>query len=164
MIAEGCSDIDNVTVCEGSDYQISQTTFPTYFLKRLDDATDTQITLDLDIFCKHIATALNVSKRFVGSEPADALTSRYNELMSTLLPKQGIEVVEIPRLKTDRVVSASLVRQYIADGDLYSAIKYVPDTTVPFVLSQFAVKALIAELDATPKPRTRGQTRQWCAS
>ena len=73
-------------------------------------------------------------------------------LMSTLLPKQGIEVVEIPRLKTDRVVSASLVRQYIADGDLYSAIKYVPDTTVPFVLSQFAVKALITELDATPKP------------
>lgn len=152
MIADGCSDIDNVTVCKGSDYQISQTTFPTYFLKRLDDAVDTQITLDLDIFCKHIATALNVSKRFVGSEPADALTSRYNELMSTLLPKQGIEVVEIPRLKTDRVVSASLVRQYIADGDLFSAIKYVPDTTVPFVLSQFAVKALIAELDATPKP------------
>ena len=85
-----------VVVLEGSDYQISAATFPTYFLKDLSDAAETQIRLDLDLFARHIAPALNASVRFVGSEPLDALTNHYNTLMREVLP---IEVVEIPRLK-----------------------------------------------------------------
>ena len=38
-----------VVVLEGSDYQISAATFPTYFLKDLSDAAETQIRLDLDL-------------------------------------------------------------------------------------------------------------------
>jgi len=83
-------------VLEGSDYQISAATFPTYFLKDLSDAAETQMRLDLDLFARHIAPALNASVRFVGSEPLDALTNHYNTLMWEVLP---IEVVEIPRLK-----------------------------------------------------------------
>ena len=86
MIEAGCAGLDNVTVCEGSDYAISAATFPTYFLKRLDDATDTQIALDLDLFVNHIAKPLGVTVRFAGSEPEDALTRRYNELMAEILP------------------------------------------------------------------------------
>lgn len=82
MIEAGCAGIHNVVVCEGSDYAISAATFPTYFLKRLDDATDTQIALDLDLFVNHIAAPLGVTVRFAGSEPEDALTRRYNELMA----------------------------------------------------------------------------------
>ena len=85
-----------VVVLEGSDYQISAATFPTYFLKDLSDAAETQMRLDLDLFARHIAPALNASVRFVGSEPLDALTNHYNALMREVLP---IEVVEIPRLK-----------------------------------------------------------------
>ena len=85
-----------VFVLEGSDYQISAATFPTYFLKDLSDAAETQMRLDLDLFARHIAPALNASVRFVGSEPLDALTNHYNTLMREVLP---IEVVEIPRLK-----------------------------------------------------------------
>ena len=85
-----------VVVLEGSDYQISAATFPTYFLKDLSDAAETQMRLDLDLFARHIAPALNASVRFVGSEPLDALTNHYNTLMREVLP---IEVVEIPRLK-----------------------------------------------------------------
>ena len=85
-----------VVVLEGSDYQISAATFPTYFLKDLSDAAETQMRLDLDLFARHIAPALNASVRFVGSEPLEALTNHYNTLMREVLP---IEVVEIPRLK-----------------------------------------------------------------
>ena len=90
MIEAGCAGLDNVTVCEGSDYAISAATFPTYFLKRLDDATDTQIALDLDLFVNHIAKPLGVTVRFAGSEPEDSLTRRYNELMAEILPGTSV--------------------------------------------------------------------------
>ena len=85
-----------IVVLEGSAYQISAATFPTYFLKDLSDAAQTQMLLDLDLYTRWIAPALNASVRFVGSEPLDALTNHYNTLMREVLP---IEVVEIPRLK-----------------------------------------------------------------
>ena len=78
--------INNVVVCDGSEYSISATTFPTYFLKSLSDASDTQMTLDIDLYRRHIAPALDATVRFVGTEPDDPLTRRYNELMKSMLP------------------------------------------------------------------------------
>ena len=98
-----------MTVCDGSEYAISDTTFPTYFLKRLSDATDTQILLDLDLFRRHIAPALGAEVRFVGTEPTDELTRRYNELMMQSLGED--HVVQIQRLENGgTAVSASRVR------------------------------------------------------
>ena len=96
MIEAGCAGLDNVTVCEGSDYAVSAATFPTYFLKKLDDATDTQIALDLDLFVNHIAHPLGVTVRFAGSEPEDALTHRYNELMAEILPNHPATELDSP--------------------------------------------------------------------
>ncbi len=96
MIRSGCEGL--ATVLDGSDYQISAATFPTYFLKDLSEASETQMLLDLDMFGRHIAPALGATVRFVGSEPTDPLTARYNELMKEVLPTFGISVVEIPRL------------------------------------------------------------------
>ena len=96
MIRSGCEGL--ATVLDGSDYQISAATFPTYFLKDLSEASETQMLLDLDMFGRHIAPALGATVRFVGSEPTDPLTAHYNELMKEVLPTFGISVVEIPRL------------------------------------------------------------------
>ena len=96
MIRQGCDGLADVV--EGSDYQISAATFPTYFLKDLSDAAETQMRLDIDLFGRHIAPALGARVRFVGTEPSDPLTARYNALMKELLPKYGVDVVEIPRL------------------------------------------------------------------
>ncbi|MBR1882448.1 MAG: [Muribaculaceae bacterium] len=90
MVSAGCAGFDNVVVCEGSDYAISSATFPTYFLKEVSDATDTQITLDLDLCAQHIAPAVGTKVRFVGSEPTDAVTARYVALMQELLPPIGV--------------------------------------------------------------------------
>lgn len=153
MIQAGCKGLDNVVVVEGSDYAISELTFPTYFLKQVTDATDTHITLDLDMFARHIAPALGVKTRFVGSEPIDELTARYNELMQEQLPQHGIEVKTVERLMQDgQVVSASRVRQALADGSLKQASELVPETTVPYLIAHLAADALRAELNTTPKP------------
>ena len=153
MIQAGCEGLDNVVVVEGSDYAISELTFPTYFLKQVTDATDTHITLDLDLFATHIAPALGVKTRFVGSEPIDALTARYNELMQQLLPQRGITVKTVERLEDNgQVVSASLMRQALREGSLTRAAALVPVTTVPYLIAHLATDALRAELDTTPKP------------
>ena len=151
MVTAGTADLKNVTVCDGSEYAISNTTFPTYFLKRLSDATDTQILLDLDLFRRHIAPALGAEVRFVGTEPTDELTRRYNELMMESLGKD--HVVEIPRLENGGVaVSASRVRRAMESYSLKEAAQLVPPTTLPYIIAHLATRALHAELDTTPKP------------
>lgn len=151
MVEQGVADIENVNVIDGSDYAISRATFPTYFLKRLDDAADTQMLLDLDLFRRHIAPALGAKVRFVGTEPTDELTRRYNELMMKSLGKD--HVVEIPRLENGGVaVSASRVRRAMESNSLKEAAQLVPPTTLPYIIAHLATRALHAELDTTPKP------------
>lgn len=179
MIEAGCAGLDNVVVCEGSDYAISAATFPTYFLKKLDDATDTQIALDLDLFVNHIAKPLGVTVRFAGSEPEDALTRRYNELMAEILPgtsvavvrqdhqpdselvegsavrqaQRPIDFVEIPRLEQKgKPLSATSLRRALDKGGFKEAMEYIPKSTVPYLVADLAERALRLELDTTPKP------------
>lgn len=180
MIEVGCAGLDNVVVCEGSDYAISAATFPTYFLKKLDDATDTQIALDLDLFVNHIAKPLGVTVRFAGSEPEDALTRRYNELMAEILPGTSVAVVrqaahqpdpelvkgsalrqarrpmdfvEIPRLEQKgKPLSATSLRRALDKGGFKEAMEYIPKSTVPYLVADLAERALRLELDTTPKP------------
>ena len=153
MIQAGCEGLDNVVVVEGSDYAISELTFPTYFLKQVTDATDTHITLDLDLFARHIAPVLGVTTRYVGSEPVDELTARYNQLMLEQLPQHGITVTAIERMTLDdEPVSASRLRQALAGGLLSQAAALVPVTTVPYLIAHLAEDALRAELNTTPKP------------
>ncbi len=145
----------HVVVLEGSDYCISAATFPTYFLKDLSDAAETQMRLDLDLYSRWIAPALGASVRFVGSEPFDALTAHYN----TLIPNS----VEIPRLHlvatgpevcftSAPVVSASKVRQALAEGRYREAAAMCPETTHPYLLAVLAERALRMELDLPMKP------------
>lgn len=179
MIEAGCAGLDNVVVCEGSDYAISAATFPTYFLKKLDDATDTQIALDLDLFVNHIAKPLGVTVRFAGSEPEDALTRRYNELMAEILPgtsvavvrqdhqpdpelvkgsalrqaRRPIDFVEIPRLEQKgKPLSATSLRRALDKGGFKEAMEYIPESSIPYLVADLAERALRLELDTTPKP------------
>ena len=162
-----------VRAVEGGDYCISPATFPSYFLKRKDEAAEQQMRLDLDLFARHIAPALGASVRFVGSEPLDPMTARYNELMRELLPQHGIEVIEIERLALEegtasadcmkaaggpcaavggQTVSASTVRRCLDALDGTGAMRLCPPQTWPFLLGDLAVTALRMELEVPGKP------------
>lgn len=142
---------EGVVLVDGSDYQISSTTFPTYFIKDLTDAAPNQMQLDLDLFARHIAPALGADVRYVGSEPSDPLTARYNELMKAVLP---LEVVEIPRLEKTGIgaVSASKVREALCEGSFSKAQNLCPRTTWPYLLGDLAHRALLLELETPCKP------------
>lgn len=151
MVIQGVRDIGNVVVVDGSDYAVSAATFPTYFLKQLSDATDTQIILDLDLYRRRIAPALGATIRFFGSEPTDPLTRRYNELMHQQLGEEHVH--EIQRKQQEgSAISASRVRKAMMEGCLWDAIQLVPPTTIPYIIGHLASMALQAELDTTPKP------------
>ena len=170
MLRAGCDGLADVV--EGSDYQISAATFPTYFLKDLSDAAETQMRLDIDLFGRHIAPALGARARFVGTEPSDPLTARYNALMKELLPKYDIQLVEIPRLTlagasagsasrkgsspvpelAEGPVTATEVRALLDEGRFKEASALTPASTWPYLLADLAERALRMELDTPMKP------------
>lgn len=153
MVRLGCEHVKNAIVCHGSSYIISAATFPSYFIKKMDDVALAQIELDLDVTARHIAPALGVSIRFVGSEPTDQLTHNYNEVMKRMLPVHGINVVELTRFKQDEIpVSASEVRRLLKAHNFKTASNLVPCTTLPYLIAWLACDSLKQELELTPKP------------
>lgn len=134
MVKRGTADIGNVTVCPSGDYMISSATFPTYFMKDEVSAESANARLDLTLFAEKIAPALNITKRFVGTEPYCPVTNRYNELMKEMLPARGVEVVELTRMGG---VSASFVRAALERKDLEAVRRLVPGTTLELILERY---------------------------
>ena len=137
LVQQGTADLDNVKVFPGGPYMISSATFPTYFLKKDDDAVSIQAKLDLTIFAEQLAPALGVSRRFVGQEPLCPVTGKYNAVMQELLPAHGIEVCEIPRKETADgvIISASTVRQCLEGQHPELDLRQlVPETTYAYLM------------------------------
>ena len=93
MVLEGTQDIPNVKVVPTEDFIVSKKTFPEYFTKAVDDNIDDNIEKDINSFTDNIASELNIKYRFVGTEPLDEVTGKYNELLKEILPNKGIELI-----------------------------------------------------------------------
>ena len=138
MISRGTCDIPNCHVFESDMYLVSRATFPAYFISDAERADDIKTDIDIELFCRRIAPALNITVRYVGEEPFSAVTRAYNERMKELLPGHGIMLEEIPRLAG---ISAGRVRSLIAAGDYEKTGKLVPETTYEIIKSRFGTDA-----------------------
>ena len=135
LVKEGTKDISNVTVLPTGPYLISSATFPTYFLKERDKASEVHCLLDIEIFSKYYAPYFNITKRFVGTEPISPMTNMYNKALFENLPKKGIEVIEIERVEKEaEPVSASRVRALMKEGKMDEVKNLVPETTYNHLL------------------------------
>jgi len=135
LVKEGVAHLPEVTVIPSRDYQVSQATFPAYFLK--DQAKEAvasyQAELDATLFKNKIAPLLNIKTRFVGEEPFSKVTEIYNEAMAEAFG-DDLELVIVPRLKTENeVISATRVRKAIDEEDLKLLNRFVPETTYQFL-------------------------------
>jgi [citrate (pro-3S)-lyase] ligase len=130
----GCKHLPSVTVLPGGPYMISRATFPTYFLKEAGEAAAVHAALDADLFARHIAPSLRITRRYVGEEPLDPLTAQYNAALMGRLPQSGVAVTIIPR-RTDGadVISASRVRALIAAGRLEEIRALAPEATYAYI-------------------------------
>lgn len=135
LVEEGTADLSNVRVHPGGPYIISDATFPRYFLKETDDAAVMQTELDAQVFAAAIAPALNITRRFVGTEPNCGLTDQYNRALLATLPPKGIQVAEIPRIESGAAaISASRVRAILADQGVTDELAdLLPPTTLSFL-------------------------------
>ncbi len=126
MIRRGTADIKNCHVFASDLYLISRATFPAYFIRDEFRADLVKSDLDIELFCRRIAPALNISRRFAGGEPFSPVTRAYNERMKELLPSYGISFEEIPRLSE---ISAGKVRDLIDSGEFETIREMVPEST-----------------------------------
>lgn len=145
LIEKGIAGIPHVTLHPGSQYVISRATFPGYFLKDKGVVDDCHSQIDLQLFRQHLAPALGITHRFVGSEPLCPLTRAYNQRMKTLLssPDEAgppVRVVELPRIEQGGApVSASRVRKLYEARDWAAISPLVPPATFTF-LTRLAAK------------------------
>ena len=79
LACEATADLKNVQVLKGGRYVISHLTFPSYFTQKADLAS-AECSMDAEIFSEHIAPALKIKKRYVGTEPYSRTTRIYNRI------------------------------------------------------------------------------------
>lgn len=133
LIEQGIQGIDRVTLHPGSAYLISRATFPGYFLKDRGIVDECHSQIDLQLFREHLAPALGITHRFVGTEPTCALTRAYNQKMKSLLAP-AIDVVELTRTeKQGAAISASRVRKLYAEQNWQAIAPLVPPSTLAFL-------------------------------
>jgi [citrate (pro-3S)-lyase] ligase len=136
MIERGVSGLRGVALHRTGSYMVSSAVFPSYFLGDDESAVAAQAYLDVRIFEK-IAPALNVTRRYAGTEPFSRVTALYNSAMRSELPKAGIEFTEVPRAELDGApISASRVRRAIKEGDMDAVQRMTPQSTYDYLLSE----------------------------
>lgn len=141
MVRRGTRHLKNVTVLETGPYLISSSTFPTYFLKDRERAESAACEVDIEMFAQHLAPRLNITRRYVGTEPASPLTAKYNGALKKMLPPRGVEVHEVERYSEDGApISASAVRELIRQGDLAGVSRLVPKTTLAYLVEKNYLK------------------------
>lgn len=136
LVRQGTAHLKNVKVLPTENYMVSSATFPSYFLKEDDDVTFVQARLDARVFAHHIAPALNITKRYVGSEPFSNATNIYNEaLQEEFKGKLDLEIVN--RIGNEEsIISATKVRSLLAEENLDAVRPFVPETTFAFFISE----------------------------
>ncbi|MFH0993603.1 MAG: hypothetical protein V1761_04560 [bacterium] len=123
MVWLGCRALGNVIVLPSTKYIVSDLTFPSYFLKTMDERDEAHARLDARIFRDRFMPSLHIAKRYIGTE-FDPMMIRYNAILKETL-KTGIE--EIIRYEADGdPISASRVRKLLATGDTEAALALVP--------------------------------------
>lgn len=143
LVKQGIKDLERITLHSSSPYIISRATFPDYFIKDQGIVNSAYLEIDLRIFRQHIAPALNITHRFVGTEPICAVTAEYNKNMHYWLQQaemrsSKIEVVELERKEFEaHPISASRVRQLYQSKDWATLIHLVPESSYIFLKSKY---------------------------
>ena len=134
LVKKGTADLSNVIVCPTGKYMISSATFPTYFIKDKTKVDDIKCDMDIEVFSRKFAPALNITRRFVGTEPHSAVTNAYNQRLQKLLPDRGIELTIIERkTSSGAAISASRVRKLIEEKNRDALLSLLPPTTMEYV-------------------------------
>ncbi len=134
LVEQGTADLKNVIVVDGNEYMVSYATFPAYFLAAGDSVINYQTKLDALIFKERIAPVLNIKTRYLGEEPFSKTTGIYNRVLKQILPPVvAVKILARAETETKIVITATKVRQLIAQDELPLLAAFLPKTTLKFV-------------------------------
>ncbi len=143
MVRRGCCDLKNAFVFPSGRYLASIYTMPDYFYRGKEKSALIDMSEDVVIFARYIAPQLGIKYRFVGTEDQEDATWYYNENLKDILPKYGIDVVEIPRLMLKGIkVSAKAVRSAIVNNDMETIRELCPQSTVDYIMGHRVMKEM----------------------
>lgn len=146
LILEGTGHLSNIIYHETKSYMISQSIFPSYFIKEENEIILEQANLDIQIFLQ-ITKALGIRSRYIGSEPFSRVTNLYNQVMQEKLPPD-VQVHLIERkIENNLAISASKVRELIQNNRLSEIKNLVPESTYDFLTSSDA-EEIICKIQA----------------
>ncbi len=133
LVKLGTAMYKNVHVVPSTDLIVSQATFPSYFLKEKELISSEHAKIDAMVFKKYFVPKFGIDIRFLGTEPTDASTAIYNEVLSGILPPEcKVEIIE--RLQSgDYAVSASVVRRLLKEGRMEEIKELVPQATFDYL-------------------------------
>ena len=142
MVKEGCKDFKNVKVLPTGSVMGSMLTIPAYFQK---EQYNHEVKLDFKnettIMAGFIAPVLNITMRFMGTEPTCAVTRQLEQQTQELLPYYGIQLIIFERLESDaKPISASSVRAFMKGNNKEEIKKIVPITTYNYLLEKGFIK------------------------
>lgn len=134
LVREGVQHLDNVIVLEGTNYILSKSVFPSYFIKSEDKIIKEQTMLDTKMFIEIFIKNLNVNIRYLGEEPFSKTTKIYNDTIKEIFDEYKINVKIIARNKVDdNFISASRVRMLILENKIDEVKKMVPTSTYKYI-------------------------------
>ncbi len=134
MAVDATKDLPNVTIVSGGAFQATRNVFREYFVKVDPADMEESATADALIYTEIIAPRLGISCRFFGDENHNPKMAFFNELMKKILPRYGIDAIEIPRASVGgHAISASVARKAADSGDTETLLNNVPATTLRFM-------------------------------
>lgn len=134
MAVDATRDLPNVTIVSGGPFQATRNVFREYFVKVDPADMEESATADALIYTEIIGPRLGVTCRFFGDEKHNPKMAFFNELMKKILPRYGIEAIELPRASVDgRAISASVARNAADSGDMDTLLANVPAATLRFM-------------------------------
>ncbi len=152
LVKKGTEHLKNVTVVPGGEYIISSATFPSYFLREEGARLKAYTELDAGIFAKYFCKSLNITRRYVGTEPYCKVTNAYNEALREVLREYGVELHLIERKKQGSYdISASTVRNLIKEDNYDELKKILPNTTFEFLNTDNG-KKIVEKIKASNSP------------
>ncbi|HHV42521.1 MAG TPA: [citrate (pro-3S)-lyase] ligase [Clostridiaceae bacterium] len=134
LVEEATAHIPNLIVHPTGPYLVSSATFPSYFLEDVEEVTGLQAELDARIFMHHVAPALSIRRRYLGTEPLSRTTELYNNVMREVFSGE-LGLVIVPRVESPdgRPISAARVRKAYANEKWQLLADLVPPATLAYL-------------------------------
>lgn len=142
IVRENMKAYSNVYVVPIEPFAISSSYFPAY-MYRDNKMFESNKTLKFtgEMVDKYTFSYFGIKYRFLGEEESGSFTDKYNDLVSEEAPKHGITVSIIKR-KLDNhgaVISAGTARRAIADKDVNTMKRILPDETINYIIKNDVV-------------------------